>query len=103
MGTLKKYLGLQRNAKIPISLIPKIEEKLKSFQINIIGDYTYSSQVKSNKVISLILDDEHYSVNRNIDNSKIKNYLHDFKFTPLYEGLKTTIDYFEKNYNFIRK
>ena len=72
-GTLKKYLGLQRNAKIPISLIPKIEEKLKSFQINIIGDYTYSSQVKSNKVISLILEDEHYSVNRNIDNSKIKN------------------------------
>jgi GDP-L-fucose synthase len=37
------------------------------------------------------------------DNSKIKNYLPDFKFTPLYEGLKTTIDYFEKNYNFIRK
>jgi GDP-L-fucose synthase len=37
------------------------------------------------------------------DNSKIKNYLPDFKFTPLYEGLKETIEYFEKNYNFIRK
>ena len=37
------------------------------------------------------------------DNSKIKNYLPDFKFTPLYEGLKETIDWFEDNYNVIRK
>lgn len=37
------------------------------------------------------------------DNTKIKKYLPDFKFTPLYEGLKETIDYFEKNYNLLRK
>jgi GDP-L-fucose synthase len=37
------------------------------------------------------------------DNSKIKKYLPDFKFTPLYEGLKETIEYFENNYNIIRK
>ena len=37
------------------------------------------------------------------DNSKIKNYLPNFKFTPLYEGLKETIDWFEGNYNVIRK
>jgi GDP-L-fucose synthase len=37
------------------------------------------------------------------DNTKIKNYLPDFKFTPLYDGLKETIEYFEKNYNIIRK
>jgi GDP-L-fucose synthase len=37
------------------------------------------------------------------DNSKIKNYLPDFKFTPLYEGLKETIEFFEKNYNIVRK
>jgi len=37
------------------------------------------------------------------DNSKIKSYLPDFKFTPLYEGLKYTIDYFEKNYTILRK
>jgi GDP-L-fucose synthase len=37
------------------------------------------------------------------DNSKIKSYLPNFKFTPLYEGLKETIEYFEKNYNIIRK
>lgn len=70
-GTLKQYLGLKRNDKIPISLIPKVEEKLKTFQINIIGDYVYSSQIKSNKIISLKLQDEHYSVNRNVDNNKM--------------------------------
>ena len=37
------------------------------------------------------------------DNSKIKNYLPDYKFTPIYEGLRETIEYFEKNYNLIRK
>jgi GDP-L-fucose synthase len=37
------------------------------------------------------------------DNSKIKHYLPDFKFTPIYNGLKETIEYFEKNYNIIRK
>jgi GDP-L-fucose synthase len=37
------------------------------------------------------------------DNSKIKYYLPDFKFTPLYDGVKETIEYFEKNYNIIRK
>jgi GDP-L-fucose synthase len=37
------------------------------------------------------------------DNSKIKSYLPDFKFTPLYDGLKETIEYFEKYYNIIRK
>ena len=37
------------------------------------------------------------------DNSKIKNYLPDFKFTPLYDGLKETIEWFEFNYENIRK
>ena len=37
------------------------------------------------------------------DNTKIKKYLPDFKFTPLYDGLKETIEYFENNYSIIRK
>lgn len=37
------------------------------------------------------------------DNTKIKNYLPNFEFTPFYDGLKETIEYFEKNYNVIRK
>jgi len=37
------------------------------------------------------------------DNSKIKHYLPDFKFTPIYEGLKETIEYFENNYSIVKK
>jgi GDP-L-fucose synthase len=37
------------------------------------------------------------------DNSKIRHYLPDYKFTPIYEGLRETIEYFEKNFNLIRK
>lgn len=37
------------------------------------------------------------------DNSKIRHYLPDFKFTPLYDGLKETIEWFESNYENIRK
>jgi len=36
------------------------------------------------------------------DNSKIKNYLPEFKFTPLYDGLKETIKWFEENYENVR-
>jgi len=36
------------------------------------------------------------------DNSKIKNYLPNFKFTPLYDGLKETIEWFELNYDIVR-
>jgi GDP-L-fucose synthase len=37
------------------------------------------------------------------DNSKIKSYLPNFEFINLYDGLKQTIEYFEKNYSIIRK
>jgi GDP-L-fucose synthase len=37
------------------------------------------------------------------DNSKLKMYLPDFKFTPIEEGLKETINFFIKNYENIRK
>lgn len=37
------------------------------------------------------------------DNTKIKNYLPNYIFTSIYDGLKQTIEYFEKNYNIIRK
>lgn len=37
------------------------------------------------------------------DNSKLKSYLPNFEFTPIEVGLKETIEWFEKNYNNIRK
>lgn len=37
------------------------------------------------------------------DNSKLKTYLPDFKFTPIEEGLKETVEWFFENYDNIRK
>jgi hypothetical protein len=58
----KKYLGLKRNRKVSIDLIPKVEKKLRSFQINVRGDHIYTSTVKSEKVINLLLINEHYEI-----------------------------------------
>lgn len=37
------------------------------------------------------------------DNSKLKSYLPDFKFTPIEEGVKETINWFNQNYENVRK
>ena len=37
------------------------------------------------------------------DNTKIKNYLPDFKFTPIEEGIKETVNWFITNYENVRK
>jgi hypothetical protein len=59
---LKKYLGLKRNDKIPIKNIEKIEKKLSTYQINVRGDYIYTSTLRTNKSINLLLQNEHYTV-----------------------------------------
>jgi GDP-L-fucose synthase len=37
------------------------------------------------------------------DNSKIRNYLPDFKFTPIEDGIKETVKWFIENYEITRK
>jgi len=37
------------------------------------------------------------------NNSKLLSYLPDFKFTPIEEGVKKTVDWFVNNYESIRK
>ena len=59
---LKKYLKLWASDKVDYKLIPLIEQKLKTYAINVSGDHTYISPIKSNKIINLLLDDEHYTV-----------------------------------------
>ena len=68
----KKMLGLQRSDKVPLSLIGFIETKLKTFQINIRGDVIRSSTIKSSKQINLILQNQHFTI------EKIKNTLTPF-------------------------
>ena len=75
-----------------------------------------SDEIKIKDVVDIIVELMNYKGNvvwdkdkpdgqyrKPSDNTKIKKYLPDFKFTPLYDGLKETIEYFENNYNIIRK
>ena len=40
---------------------------------------------------------------KTVDDSELLTYIPDFKFTPLEESLKETIDYFKQNYETVRK
>jgi len=82
---LKKYLKLKRKDKVPITCIKKVEERLKTYAINIRGDYIYSSTIQSNKVINLVLSDEHYTIDRNVDNCKCKDISYTQKIPLLYD------------------
>ena len=66
----KLYLKLNVQAKVEISSMPYIEKALKSFQINVSGDYSYISVVKSLKIINLKLLNGHYTIDNNKANSK---------------------------------
>jgi hypothetical protein len=60
----KKYLKLKRNDKVDISLIPKIEKKLKKYKINVKGDHIYNSPIESNLSINIELIDGHYTLEK---------------------------------------
>jgi GDP-L-fucose synthase len=40
---------------------------------------------------------------KTVDDSELLEYIPDFKFTPLEESLKETVDYFKQNYETVRK
>lgn len=84
--SLKRYLGLKRCDKVPLDCIEKIEQKLKSFQINVRGDYIYTSTVKSEKVINLLLIGEHYLVDAQ-KRKQLVNINFDEKIPLLYDKL----------------
>ncbi|CAB4431763.1 unnamed protein product [Rhizophagus irregularis] len=59
---IKKALGLNRDAPIPVSYMDKVEQLAKSLAINIVGDSTRISKSKSDRQATLILSEGHYSL-----------------------------------------
>src|SRR3990170_4569949 len=59
---IKKALGLNRDAPVPVSYMDKVEQLTKSLAINIVGDFTRSSKSKSDRCATLILSEGHYSL-----------------------------------------
>ena len=60
--SLKSFLELEGNDKVDIARIPEIEDKLKDYKINVIGDHIYTSTKVCNMEIPLKLVGGHYSV-----------------------------------------
>lgn len=94
---LKRYLNLKRADKIPTTCIPKIEKLLKTFQINIRGDYIYSSPIKTNKQVNLLLINEHYTIDKEYHKYKFPkiNIGHTEKIPILYN--KSTFEIYDGN------
>ncbi|GBC17353.2 hypothetical protein GLOIN_2v1849173 [Rhizophagus irregularis DAOM 181602=DAOM 197198] len=59
---IKKALGLNRDASIPVSCMDKVEQLAGSLAINIVGDITRISKSKSDRRATLILSEGHYSL-----------------------------------------
>ena len=85
--SLKRFLLVRYQDKIPLELIPKIEEKLKTFGINITGDYEYKTKVKTNKIINLVLKDEHVKLDYSVDNKKVGNIRYHDKTIMLFDKM----------------
>jgi GDP-L-fucose synthase len=97
VAKLTEWVLNNYNENEPIILSTSEEISIKDITEIIVELMNFKGKVKWN---SLKPDGQ---FRKPSDNSKIKNYLPNFKFTPLYDGLKETIEYFEKNYNNIRK
>ncbi|GET57173.1 hypothetical protein GLOIN_2v1472929 [Rhizophagus irregularis DAOM 181602=DAOM 197198] len=59
---IKKALGLNRDAPVPVSYMDKVEQLAGSLAFNIVGDSTRISKSKSDRRATLILSEGHYSL-----------------------------------------
>lgn len=71
----KEFLGLQRNDKVPIECIPKVEEALNKVSITIYGDYSYVSTKEAPMNINIKLTNEHFQLMNNENRAKTKRAL----------------------------
>jgi hypothetical protein len=64
---LKKFLGLERNDLVGLKDIEKIENKIGKVGINISGDCNYISRLGLSKNLNLVLRNNHYQINHNLN------------------------------------
>lgn len=76
----KKFIDVERHAKVPIQSIDKIESKLKT-AINIEGDHTRASTLNTKRQINLIWTDGHVELKRT--NTPIKSKSVKYEKKPL--------------------
>ena len=75
VAELKAMLGLERNAKVPLSMIPQVETYVRQktgsvYGIDVTGDHTFTSSLSTTKRIRLVLTKEHYKIEKEAINDK---------------------------------
>lgn len=97
VAELTEWVLTDYNESEPIILSTSEEMSIKDVVGLVIQEMNYKGNVK------WLSDKPDGQFRKPSDNSKIRNYLPDFKFTPIEEGIKETVKWFEENYNNIRK
>jgi len=97
----KLFIWVLRNYKSiePIILsIPEEEEvSIKDVAYIIAKEYGFKGDIKFNTNM------ENGQYKKTASNKKLKSLLPDFKFTPIEQGIKETVKWFEENFNNVRK
>ena len=81
----------------PIILTTSEEISIKELVDLLVQEFNFKGKVVFNT------DKPEGQFRKPSDNSKIKKYLPDFKFTPIEVGIKETVDWFKENYEKSRK
>lgn len=63
----KTQLKVNRFDRVPLEKIILVEKKLRTIQINVRGDHIYTSQIKSNKSVNLLLNNQHFEIDTTLN------------------------------------
>jgi DNA polymerase type B, organellar and viral len=79
---LKKLLGVERCAQVPLDSLPTLEDVLKNCSINVTGDYTYISSKQTPLNVNLKLVNEHFT----LLNNENRTFTAHVNFKPVKRG-----------------
>jgi GDP-L-fucose synthase len=97
VARLSEWVLNNYNESEPIILSPSSEISIRDLVDLLVNYFNFKGKV--------IFDDSKPDgqFRKPSDNSKLMSYLPDFKFTPIEEGLKETVEWFIENYIYARK
>ena len=99
---LKTILDLQRDDPVSVNLISRLEKIIKTIAINVVGDVFYISKEKSQRQITLILANGHYSIAKNPKRKNLTGWFSESKKPLVYkeDGVNNIVEFYDgKNFS----
>lgn len=97
VAKLTEWVLKEYNEDEPIILTTSEEISIKDLVDLLVQEFNFKGEVKFDT------SKPEGQFRKPSDNSKIKHYLPDFKFTPIEVGIKETVNWFKENYEYTRK